>query len=214
MAKTVADLLIERLINWGVDTIFGFPGDGVNGIFEALRTHQDKLKFVQVRHEEAAAFAAVGYAKFTGKLGVCLATTGPGAIHLLNGLYDAKFDQMPVLAITGLPYHDLLGTHYQQDVATDRLFADVAAFSERIMGPAHVESMVNQAVRTALSRHTVAHIAFPNDFQEQPRHADEPSKMSRPVHTSRAWRAPRVVPPHSEIKRAANALNSGHQVAI
>jgi pyruvate dehydrogenase (quinone) len=114
---TVADHLVERLIEWGVDTIFGFPGDGINGIFEALRTHQDKLRFIQVRHEEAAAFAACGYAKFTGRLGVCLATSGPGGIHLLNGLYDAKCDLQPVLAITGHTFHDLIGTHYQQDAA-------------------------------------------------------------------------------------------------
>src|SRR3954467_357999 len=165
MSFTAADLFVESLMRWGVEIVFGLPGDGINGIMEALRTRQEKIRFVQVRHEEAAALAAVGYSKFSGKLGVCLATTGPGAVHLLNGLYDAKFDQVPVLAITGLPYHDLIGTHYQQDVATDRLFADVARFSERIMGPAHVDSVLNQAVRTALSRRTVAHIAFPNDFQ-------------------------------------------------
>src|ERR671939_683749 len=133
MAKTVADLLVERLNDWGVDTIFGFPGDGVNGIFEALRTHEDKIKFIQVRHEEAAAFAACGYAKYTGRLGVCIATSGPGGIHLLNGLYDAKLDGQPVLAITGMPYHDLIGTRTQQDVETDKLFSDVALYSTRIM---------------------------------------------------------------------------------
>src|ERR671928_448400 len=143
MAKTVADLLIERLISWGVDTIFGFPGDGVNGIFESLRTHQDKIKFIQVRHEEAAAFAACGYAKYTGRLGVCLATSGPGGIHLLNGLYDAKCDGQPVLAITGLQFHDLIHTHTQQDVELDKLFIDVAKYNARIMGPAHVENVVN-----------------------------------------------------------------------
>src|SRR6185437_12890944 len=127
---TVADHLIERLIEWGVDTIFGFPGDGINGIFEALRTHQDKMRFIQVRHEEAAAFAACGYAKFTGRLGVCLATSGPGGIHLLNGLYDAKCDLQPVLAITGHTFDDLIGTHYQQDVDLDKLFMDVAAYNQ------------------------------------------------------------------------------------
>src|SRR5918911_2060387 len=111
MAKTVADLLIERLLDWGVDTIFGFPGDGVNGIFEALRTRQKDVRFVQVRHEEAAAFAACGHAKFTGRPGVCLATSGPGGIHLLNGLYDAKGDRQPVLAITAMAYHDLIHTY-------------------------------------------------------------------------------------------------------
>ena len=109
MAKTTADLLVERLIEWGIDTIFGFPGDGVNGIFEALRANQEKIRFIQVRHEEAAAFAACGYAKYTGRLGVCLATSGPGGIHLLNGLYDAKCDGQPVLAIAGHTFHDLIG---------------------------------------------------------------------------------------------------------
>src|SRR5213595_2446952 len=132
MANTVADLLVERLTEWGVDTIFGLPGDGINGVFEALRQRKDKIRFIQVRHEEAAAFMACAYAKFTGKLGVCIATSGPGGLHLLNGLYDAKLDGQPVLAITGLQYSDLIGTHTQQDVQLDRLFIDVAAYNERI----------------------------------------------------------------------------------
>src|ERR1700740_2592020 len=151
MAKTTADLLVERLIEWGVDTIFGFPGDGVNGIFEALRTNQEKIRFIQVRHEEAAAFAACGYAKYTGRLGVCLATSGPGGIHLLNGLYDAKLDGQPVLAITGLAFHDLIDTHTQQDVDLDRVFADVAVYSARVMGKNHVESVTHLACRSALA---------------------------------------------------------------
>src|SRR5207244_4729741 len=155
MAKTVAELLIDRLIDWGVDTIFGLPGDGVNGLFEALRTRQDKIQFIQVRHEEAAAFAACGYAKHTRKLGVCLATSGPGGIHLLNGLYDAKLDGQAVLAVTGLTFHDLIGTHYQQDVDLDRLFADVAAYNQRIMGAAHVTNVVDEAIKTALALRTV-----------------------------------------------------------
>src|SRR5579871_3164750 len=167
MAMTAADVLVEGLINWGVDVVFGLPGDGINGIMEALRTRQEKIRFVQVRHEEAAAFMACGYAKFTGKLGVCLATSGPGGIHLLNGLYDAKLDGAPVLAITGLQFHDLIGTYTQQDVALDKLFMDVAVFNERIMGPAHVESIADLACRTALAYRGVAHIAFPVDFQEQ-----------------------------------------------
>src|SRR5436853_7732338 len=122
MAKTAADILVESLINWGVDIVFGLPGDGINGIMEALRTRQDKIRFIQVRHEEAAAFMACGYAKFTGRLGVCLATSGPGGIHLLNGLYDAKLDGAPVLAITGMAYHDLIGTFTQQDVEPDKVF--------------------------------------------------------------------------------------------
>src|ERR1700730_1062692 len=151
MAKTVADMLIERLIDWGVDTIFGFPGDGINGIFEALRTNQEKIKFIQVRHEESAAFAAVGYAKYTGRLGVCLATSGPGGIHLLNGLYDAKLDGQSVLAITGHTFHDLIDTHQQQDVDLDRLFEDVAVYNTRIMGAAHIENVTELACRTAIN---------------------------------------------------------------
>src|SRR5216110_484714 len=128
MANT-ADLLIEQLIEWGVSVIFGLPGDGINGLMEALRKRQEQIRFIQVRHEEAAAFMACGYAKFTGRLGVCLATSGPGAIHLLNGLYDAKLDGAPVLAITGHHFHDLIGTYTQQDVALDKLFMDVAKYS-------------------------------------------------------------------------------------
>src|SRR5690242_3633273 len=137
MASTAADILIETLIDWGVEVIFGLPGDGINGIMESLRTRQDKIRFIHVRHEESAAFMACGYAKFTGKLGVCLATSGPGGIHLLNGLYDAKFDGVPVLAITGLHFHDLLSTHTQQDVELDKLFEDVCVYNARVMGPTH-----------------------------------------------------------------------------
>src|SRR5919108_2191727 len=164
MAKTVADLIIERLISWGVDTVFGLPGDGINGLFEALRTHQGQIRFVQVRHEEAAAFAACGYAKYTGRLGVCLATSGPGGIHLLNGLYDAKCDGQPVLAITGHTYHDLINTHHQQDVNLDRLFIDVAAYNERVMGPAHVRNVVDEAIKTSLAEGTVSHVTIPKDI--------------------------------------------------
>src|SRR5882724_4555900 len=165
MAKTVAELVVERLISWGVDTVFGLPGDGINGLFEALRTHQDQVRFIQVRHEAAAAFAACGYAKYTGRLGVCMATSGPGGIHLLNGLYDAKLDSQPVLAITGMHYHDLIGTYAQQDVELDKTFVDVAAFNERVMSPEHVEGIADLACRTALGYRQVAHITFPTDLQ-------------------------------------------------
>src|SRR4051812_32442714 len=164
---TTSDVLIETLHAWGVEVIFGLPGDGINGIMEALRRAEDKIRFIQVRHEEAAAFMACGYAKHTGKLGVCLATSGPGGIHLLNGLYDAKLDNQPVLAITGLQFHDLIGTYTQQDVALDKLFMDVALYNERIMGATHVESVVDLACRTATAYRGVAHITFPVDFQEE-----------------------------------------------
>src|SRR4051794_33965141 len=167
MAQTAADIIVQTLTNWGVDTIFGIPGDGINGLMESLRKQKEKIRFIQVRHEEAAAFMACGYAKFTGKLGVCIATSGPGGIHLLNGLYDAKLDGQPVLAITGLQYHDLVGTHTQQDVALDRLYQDVALYSERIMGAAHAENVTELACRIALARKGVAHITIPTDLQDQ-----------------------------------------------
>src|SRR5207253_5863518 len=165
MAQTAADVLIDTIINWGVDVVFGLPGDGINGIMEGLRKRQDDIRFIQVRHEEAAAFAACGYAKYTGRLGVCLATSGPGGIHLLNGLYDAKLDGQPVLALTGHTFHDLIGTHYQQDVDLDKLFMDVASFNERISGPAHAVTVLDQAVRVAVGERTVAHLTIPKDVQ-------------------------------------------------
>ena len=168
MAQTGGDILVETLVKWGVDTIFGIPGDGINGVFELLRQRQDKIRFVQVRHEEAAAFAACAYAKFTGKLGVCLATSGPGGIHLLNGIYDAKLDNQPVLAITGAQHHDLIETYTQQDVALDKLFMDATAYSVRVMGPAHVEAVVEQACRTALAYRQPTHVMIPVDFQSLP----------------------------------------------
>src|SRR5262245_55881073 len=143
MTATASDILIESLCDWGVDTIFGLPGDGINGIMEALRKRQEKIRFVQVRHEEAAAFMACDYAKYTGRLGFCLATSGPGGIHLLNGLYDAKLDSQPVLAITGLHYHDLIGTLAQQDVELDKLFTDVTVFNQRVMGVNHIENLAD-----------------------------------------------------------------------
>ncbi len=214
MEQTAAHLLVDKLRAWDVDTIFGLPGDGINGIIEVLRQRKDEIRFIQVRHEEAAALAAVGYAKFSGRLGVCLATTGPGAIHLLNGLYDAKFDQIPVLAITGMPYHDLTGTFYQQDVDTARLFQDAAVYSERVMGPAHVESVVDQAIRMALSQRGVAHLAFPTDLQEKPLEQAKHSKMNQPHHTSNEWQPPRVIPTAEDLERAADVLNAGKRVLI
>src|SRR2546427_4351769 len=152
MKTTASDILIDAIHDWGVDVVFGLPGDGINGLMESLRKREKQIRFIQVRHEEAAAFMACAYAKYTGKLGVCLATSGPGGIHLLNGLYDAKLDRQPVLAITGHHFHDLIDTHSQQDVSLDRVFMDVAAYNTRVMGPDHVENVTDLACRTALSR--------------------------------------------------------------
>ena len=160
------------------------PGDGVNGIIESLRKSQGKIRFIQTRHEEAAAFAACGYAKVTNRLGVCLATSGPGAIHLLNGLYDAKLDGVPVLAITGLQFHDLIGTRTQQDVAVDKLFMDVSVYNERIMGAAHAQNITELACRTALARQGVAHITIPVDFQNQELKSAPRSARNKPNHVS------------------------------
>src|SRR5499426_2649555 len=158
MKTTASDVLVQSLIDWGVEVVFGLPGDGINGIMEAIRQRKDQLRFIQVRHEESAAFMACGYAKYTGRLGVCLATSGPGGLHLLNGLYDAKLDGQPVLAITGHPYHDLIDTHAQQDVNLDRVFMDVAVYNTRVMGPSHVQQVTNLACRTALAYRGVSHI--------------------------------------------------------
>jgi pyruvate dehydrogenase (quinone) len=212
MANTAADVLIDTLQDWGVQVIFGLPGDGINGIMEALRRRRESIRFVQVRHEEAAAFMACGYAKYTGKLGVCLATSGPGGIHLLNGLYDAKLDGQPVLAITGHHYHDLIDTHAQQDVNLDRLFADVAVYNTRVMGPAHVENVTDLACRTALAYRGVAHINFPLDLQEQ--EAGARSKRNVAHHTSDVLACRARLPAEDEVVRAAEVLNAGSKVAI
>ena len=214
MAKRTADILVERLLDWGVDTIFGFPGDGVNGIFESLRTHQDKIRFIQVRHEESAAFAACGYAKYTGRLGVCLATSGPGGIHLLNGLYDAKMDNQPVLAITGHTFHDLIGTHYQQDVDLTKLFMDVAVYNERIMGPLHVVNALDAAIKHALGYRGVAHISIPKDIQDWTTSDSNRSAGNIRHHSAAVFMPQYPLPTKAELQRAADVLNGGKRVAI
>ena len=213
MAQTAAEILIDVLEDWGVDTIFGLPGDGINGIMEALRKKQEKIRFVQVRHEEAAAFMACGYAKFTGRLGVCLATSGPGGLHLLNGLYDAKLDGQPVLAITGMPYHDLIGTHTQQDVELDKVFMDVSEYSVRVMGPTHVENIAHLACRTALLRRGVAHITFPVDLQER-KIDTERSKRNIPGHMSDVLSHSARMPHEGDLAQAADILNAGQKIVI
>jgi pyruvate dehydrogenase (quinone) len=212
MAQTAALTMVDALIDWGVEVVFGMPGDGINGIMEALRQRQDQVRFIQVRHEESAAFMACAYAKFTGKLGVCLATSGPGGLHLLNGLYDAKLDGQPVLAITGHHFHDLIGTHGQQDVDLDRVFADVSVYSTRVMGPSHVEQVTDIACRTALAYRGVAHINFPVDLQEHT--SGERSKRARPGHTSDVFARGAAVPREDSLQKAAEILNAGKKPVI
>ena len=211
---TGADVLIETLMDWGVDTIFGLPGDGINGILEALRVREKDIRFIQVRHEEAAAFMACAYAKYTGRLGCCLATSGPGAIHLLNGLYDAKHDGQPVLAITGLPFHDLIHTFSQQDVQTDRLFEDVARYNVRVMGTAHVANVANIACRTAMSHRCVAHIAFPVDMQSMALSSDVRTARNVPKHNSVLPSFEASIPDPACIDAAARVLNDGKKIVI
>ena len=216
MAETVSDALLQRLIDWGVDTIFGLPGDGINGFMEALRTRKDEVRFVHTRHEETAALAACAYAKFTGRLGVCLSTAAPGAIHLLNGLYDAKVDQAPVLAITGMTYHDLIGTHYLQDLNHDYLFDGVAAYNQRLMGPGHVENVANLACRTALANRAVSHICIPIDYQVMEMDESDRFKRNVPGHTAgpEGFVQPRAIPPRAHLERAAELLRGKTKPAI
>ncbi len=214
MAKTASDLIVEGLVDWGVDTVFGLPGDGINGFVEALRKAKDRVRYVHVRHEETAAMAACGYAKFSGRIGACFSTAGPGAVHLLNGLYDAKIDGAPVVAITGMPYHDLIGTHYLQDMNQDYLFQDVARFNQRVMGAAHASNVIDLACRTALSDRAVAHLCIPIDIQIQPCGDDFRSKRNVPSHTSRAFSVPKRVPERGVVDEAAALLKGKTKVAI
>ena len=211
---TGGDVLVETLIDWGVDTIFGIPGDGINGVFEALRTRQDKIRFVQVRHEEAGAFAACAYAKFTGKLGVCLATSGPGGIHLLNGIYDAKLDGQPVLAITGAQHHDLLDTLTQQDVELDKLFMDATAYSARVMGPAHVENVVEMACRTALAYRQPTHVMIPVDIQSMPVAKSHRSERNVEHHVSNLMARGGQLPDPLMLQKAAEILSGAKKPFI
>jgi pyruvate dehydrogenase (quinone)/pyruvate oxidase len=211
---TASDALVDRLIEWGVDTIFGLPGDGINGFMEALRLRHDRIRYIHVRHEEVAAMAAVGYAKFTGRLGVCFSTAAPGAAHMLNGLLDSKLEQAPILAISGMTYSDLIGTSYLQDMNVDYMFNDVAIYNQRIMSPQNVTNVVDYACRTALSERGPAHLAFPIDVQAASEEAGPRFQRNVPGHTSTAFRAPVRVPQHDDLRAAAEALRGHTKVAI
>jgi pyruvate dehydrogenase (quinone) len=216
MVAIASEVLISRLADWGVDTVFGLPGDGINGIMEGLRRNAERVRFVLVHHEEAAAFMATAHAKATGRIGVCLATSGPGGIHLANGLYDAKLDHAPVLAITGMQETSVLGTGYQQEVHLDRLFEDVAVYDQMVVNPAQMPALVDIAVRTAYARRGVAHLTVPNDIQvaeagEQPYEMVAPA---RPPATAPVYLPSPVRPREEDVAAAADVLNAARKPAI
>ncbi len=214
MAKTVGDFVWERLYAWGVRRVFGYPGDGINGILGGLqRFGTDKIEFIQARHEEMAAFMACAYAKFSGQLGVCLATSGPGASHLITGLYDARLDHMPVLALAGQQARAAVGGHYQQELDLVSMFKDVAgAFAQQASVPPQVRHLLDRAVRIALGGRRVTAVVFPNDLQELP--YEEPPRKHGTVHSGVGYRAPKVMPYEADLRRAAEVLNAGKKVAM
>ncbi len=213
MADTVADFMLKRLHSWGIRRIFGFPGDGIGGLVAALGRDKS-IEFIQTRHEEEAAFMACGHAKWTGEVGVCMATSGPGAIHLLNGLYDAKMDHQPVLAIVGQQARAALGGHYQQEVDLDSLFKDVAGeYVHTMMVPAQTRHLIDRAMRISTALKTVTTIIVPNDVQELPA-VEKPPREHGTVHSGLGYSAPRVVPKSEDLRRAADVLNAGGKVAI
>jgi pyruvate dehydrogenase (quinone) len=212
--QTTADILIDTLIQWDVTHVFGMVGDGINPIIDALRRRKDKIRFIGVRHEEAAAFMAGGWAKHTGRLGVCLATTGPGAVHLTNGLYDAAFDGAPVLAITGETFHDLGGLRFVQGLDTKALMEDVSIYNVRVSGPVHARTVVNRACRAALGHRGVAHLTIAKDTQAMKLSADKPSMENHGLQTSASWLPIDDVPSAQQLRAAADLLNAARRIAI
>ena len=213
MSQTVGDFIVERLAAWGVRRIFGYPGDGINGVFGALQRAQGKIEFVQARHEEMAAFMATAHAKFTGELGVCIATSGPGASHLITGLYDARLDHMPVLALCGQQARTAIGGHYQQEIDLPAMFRDVAgAFVQQAGMPAQVRHLLDRAIRIALGERRVTALILPNDLQELA--YEEPPRAHGTLHSGVGFTAPRVIPYEADLRRAADILNAGKKVAI
>ncbi len=214
MTGTASDYLCERLIEWGVSTIYGFPGDGINGILGALHRHQDGLRFVQTRHEEMAAFMACGHAKYTGEVGVCTATSGPGAIHLLNGLYDAKLDHQPVVAIVGQTFVRALGSSFQQEVKLPQLYSDVAsAYCEQVNTPGSIRHILDRALRTAMAERTVTAVIIPADVQDMDAVPEQP-KLTHTVHSGLGFWPGRQIPAEQDLRAAADLLNGGQRVAM
>ncbi len=213
MAQTVGDFIVDRLHRWGVKRMYGYPGDGINGVFGALNRAEGKIEFVQARHEEMAAFMASAHAKFTGDLGVCIATSGPGASHLITGLYDARMDHMPVLAIVGQQARAALGAHYQQELDLAAMFKDVAgAYVQQASVPAQVRHLVDRAIRIALSERRVTALILPNDLQDL--EYEPPTRKHGTAHSGVGYSPPTIVPAQDDLQRAADVLNAGHKIAI
>jgi pyruvate dehydrogenase (quinone) len=213
MSELVADFVLRRLFEWGVRRVFGYPGDGINGFLGAFDRAEGKPEFIQVRHEEMAAFMACGHAKFAGDVGVAIATSGPGAVHLLNGLYDAKLDHQPVVALVGQQKRFSIGASYQQEIDLNTLFKDVSVFVSSCNHPAQARHLVDRALRCAYAERGVATIIFPEDVQEEDA-VESPPRVHGAVYSSVGWSAPRVLPHEEELKRAAEILNDGKKVAI
>jgi pyruvate dehydrogenase (quinone) len=212
-SQTVGDFVIQRLHDWGVRHLFGYPGDGINGVFGALNRASGNMKFIQARHEEMAAFMAAAYAKFSGQLGVCIATSGPGASHLITGLYDALMDHQPVLAIVGQQARNALGGQYQQELDLVSMFKDVAsAYVVQASSPAQVRHLIDRAARIAMSRRTVTAVILPNDLQDEP--YEDPPRAHGTLRSGIGYSAPRILPHESDLDRAAEVLNSGKKVAM
>src|SRR5437762_835216 len=213
MSQTVADFALARLTEWGVRRIYGYPGDGINGFLGALDRAKEAIQFVQVRHEEMAAFMACAHAKFTGEVGVCLATSGPGAIHLLNGLYDAKLDHQPVVAIVGQSSRLAMGGSYQQEVDLQTLFKDVASeYCQTAMAPGQFRHLIDRAVRIALAERTVTCVIIPHDLQDEA--MAQPPHAHSTVHSGAGFSSPRIIPSDADLRRAADVLNAGQRVAM
>lgn len=212
MSNTVGDFFIDRLYDWGVRRIFGYPGDGINGVIGALQKSSHDIEFIQVRHEEMAAFMASAYSKFSGELGVCLATGGPGASHLITGLYDAKLDHMPVLAITGQAPRPVRGAHYQQEINLDRMFSDVASYVQEASTPPQVRHMVDRGIRIALSENGVSVLILPGDLQDKP--YEDPPRQHGAILSGIGYSRPSTIPRRADLEAAAAVLNAGEKVAI
>ena len=214
MAKTVSDFLLKRISDWGINRIFGYPGDGINGILGALDRNKDIMDFIQVRHEEMSAFMACAHAKFSGEVGICLATSGPGAVHLLNGLYDAKMDHQPVVAIVGQQKRAALGGSYQQEIDLVSLFKDVAhEYVHMATEPSQIRHLIDRAIRIAKAQRTVTCVIIPNDIAEM----DEVTKPAREhgtIHSGMGFSSPRVIPKNDDLQKAADILNKGKKVAM